>query len=146
MLMHLGRITPVVVILLVCREIAITGLRAIASAEGIVLSASGLAKWKTATQMVAIPMLMLHETYLFIPFQLVGTILILISLLISLWSAKDYIVDFFKTLQSAALKRRDELRAKRLMRRAERVKRMIEANPELADAVKQAVDKDKPQI
>src|SRR5436190_23171203 len=55
MLMHLGRIHPAIVIALVCREIAITGLRAIASAEGIVIAASNLAKWKTVTQMSAIP-------------------------------------------------------------------------------------------
>src|SRR5436190_17745024 len=55
MLLNLGRIHAVVVILLVCRELAITGLRAIASAEGIVIAASDSAKWKTATQMTAIP-------------------------------------------------------------------------------------------
>lgn len=124
MLMYLHRIHPAVVIVLICRELAITGLRAIASAEGIVIGASRMAKWKTATQMSAIPMLMLHETYFMIPFQLLGTVFTWLSLLISLWSAKDYIVDFFINLKRNALskarKRREERRLRRLERKAQR--------------------------
>ncbi|MEW6055985.1 MAG: CDP-diacylglycerol--glycerol-3-phosphate 3-phosphatidyltransferase [Bdellovibrionota bacterium] len=138
MLMHLDRIHPAIVILLVCREIAITGLRAIASAEGIVIGASNLAKWKTATQMAAIPMLMLHETYFFIPFQTVGTVCIGLSLLISIWSAKDYIVDFFRTLQSQAREKREEKRLKKAAKRAARLKRMIDKNPDLAKLIRDA--------
>lgn len=108
MLMHLGRIHPIIVILLVCRELAITGLRAIASAEGIIIGASRLAKWKTTFQMSAIPMLMLHEAYYGIPFQKLGTICILLSLLISLWSAKDYLADFFNTIRQRARQKRTE--------------------------------------
>lgn len=128
MLMHLGRIHPVIVILLVCRELAITGLRAIASAEGIIIAASKLAKWKTVCQMSAIPMLMLHETYFFIPMQLLGTILIIASLLISLWSAKDYIVDFFENLKSHARARRLERIQKREERRKARLDRISSAS------------------
>lgn len=106
MLMNLGRIEPIVVIILICREMAVTGLRAIASAEGIVIAASRLAKWKTASQMVAIPLLMLHETYFQIPFQKIGTALIWASLLISVLSAKDYIVDFFKRISQKAREKR----------------------------------------
>ncbi|MBI2606040.1 MAG: CDP-diacylglycerol--glycerol-3-phosphate 3-phosphatidyltransferase [Deltaproteobacteria bacterium] len=113
MLMHLGRIHSVIVILLVCRELAITGLRAIAAAEGIVIGASRVAKWKTATQMAAIPMLMLHETYFYVPMQALGTVLIWISLLISLWSARDYIVDFFQSVKALAAERRREKLARK---------------------------------
>jgi CDP-diacylglycerol--glycerol-3-phosphate 3-phosphatidyltransferase len=103
MLMKLERINAIVVILLICRELAITGLRAIAATEGIVISASNLGKWKTATQMSAIPILMLEKSivsqFIPIPYLKIGTVLIYISLVISLWSAKDYIVDFFKNLK-----------------------------------------------
>ena len=139
MLMHLGRIDPTIVILLVCREIAITGLRAIASAEGIVIAASELAKWKTVTQMSAIPMLMLHFPYYGINFQLFGTILTWASLLISLWSAKDYIVDFFRTLHSQARERREWRRSKRMAKRSARLRRLMERNPAMAEAVREAV-------
>ena len=58
MLQYLDRLHPIPVILLICRELAITGLRALASAEGVILSASQSAKWKTATQMLALPLMM----------------------------------------------------------------------------------------
>ncbi len=138
MLMHLDRIHPYVVILLICRELAITGLRAIASAEGIVIAASNLAKWKTVTQMIAIPMLMLHETYLHVPMQLLGTVFTYLSLLISLWSAKDYIVDFFKTTRAMAREKREGKRARRLAKRAERLQKLMEKDPKLAEVIRKA--------
>ena len=42
------------VIVILAREFAVTGLRTIAADEGVVLAASRMAKWKTASQMVAI--------------------------------------------------------------------------------------------
>jgi len=138
MLMDLHRIHPAIVILLICREMAITGLRAIASAEGIVIPASKIAKWKTVTQMAAIPMLMLHETYFGIHFQTLGTVCIWASLLISMWSAKDYIVDFFRTLHAQALERRSERKARKLAKRAARIRSMMERNPAMAEAIREA--------
>ena len=117
MLQELGRVHPVIVILLICREIAITGLRALASAEGVIIPASESAKWKTATQMVAIPFLMVFdgksENAIRQGGNLLGTILIYTSLLISLWSAKDYLVGFFKGVKEKArarVLRRKQLR------------------------------------
>tara|TARA_Y100000590_G_scaffold458432_1_gene613132 strand:+ start:4336 stop:4989 length:654 start_codon:yes stop_codon:yes gene_type:complete len=113
MLQHLERIHPVVVILLICRELAITGLRALASAEGFVIPASNSAKWKTATQMVALPLIMAKEDWLGIPMYATGMTLLYISLLISLWSAKDYVVNFFKKAKEARDIRREKKRMKR---------------------------------
>ena len=59
MLQYLGRMNPFVVMILVCRELTITGLRALASAEGVIVGASSGGKWKTALQMIAIPCLMI---------------------------------------------------------------------------------------
>ncbi|MEK6578105.1 MAG: CDP-diacylglycerol--glycerol-3-phosphate 3-phosphatidyltransferase [Bdellovibrionota bacterium] len=95
MLQEIERIHPVVVILLICREIAVTGLRALASAEGVVIEASSSAKWKTALQMFAIGFMMVNPGVFGIPLFKVGNVLLYISLAISLWSAKSYIVDFF---------------------------------------------------
>jgi CDP-diacylglycerol--glycerol-3-phosphate 3-phosphatidyltransferase len=118
MLQHLGRMNPVVVMLLVCRELTITGLRALASAEGVIVAASQGGKWKTATQMSAIPCLMLKDALGF-PFLAVGTALTYLSLAISLWSAKDYIVEFFKGLKLATALRKQ----RRMERKASRQKR-----------------------
>ena len=144
MLQDLGRIHPVVVILLICRELAITGLRAVASAEGVIIPASRLAKWKTTTQMAAIPMLMVDHALFGIPFLIPGKILTYASLLISLWSLKDYIVDFFKGItEGRRLKRehrRSEKRARRLAKKASRIRRLFTRSPELKAAAQEALD------
>lgn len=104
MLQYLDRIHPLIVIVLICRELAITGLRALASAEGVIIAASPSAKWKTASQMVAIPLIIVKDSSILtdalnlpaLPLYLLGHILLYVSLAISLWSARDYIVGFFR--------------------------------------------------
>jgi CDP-diacylglycerol--glycerol-3-phosphate 3-phosphatidyltransferase len=124
MLQHLGRIHPIVVMLLICRELAITGLRALASAEGVIIPASPSAKWKTATQMVAIPCLMVVPGLFGIPLFQIGMVLLYVSLAISLWSAKDYIVDFFRGAREQRRKRTQERKNARLARQAARDARL----------------------
>ncbi|HEY3234721.1 MAG TPA: CDP-diacylglycerol--glycerol-3-phosphate 3-phosphatidyltransferase, partial [Polyangiaceae bacterium] len=50
----MGRIAGWVVVLLLAREISVTGLRSIASSEGVVIAAGGGGKRKTALQMIGI--------------------------------------------------------------------------------------------
>lgn len=102
MLQHMGRVEPIIVILLICREMAITGLRAVASTEGLIISSSNSAKWKTATQMVAIPFLMVKPGVLGIPLYQIGRVLLFISVGLSLWTGAIYIYDFFKKIVSKA--------------------------------------------
>jgi CDP-diacylglycerol--glycerol-3-phosphate 3-phosphatidyltransferase len=123
MLQDLGRIHPVVVILLICREMAITGLRALASAEGVIIGASTSAKWKTATQMVAIPLIMARDGLWGIPLQPLGMVLLYISLGISMWSAKDYIVEFFHGMKEARRHKISEKKMARQVRLAARAAR-----------------------
>lgn len=119
MLQELDRIHAVVVMLLVCRELTITGLRALASAEGMVMGASGGGKWKTATQMVAIPMLMARDFW-GIPFVVIGNILLYISLTLSLWSAKDYVFEFFKEFKRVRAIRKALRKEQKRKKREER--------------------------
>ena len=138
MLQEIGRIHPVIVILLICRELAITGLRALASAEGVIIGASSSAKWKTATQMVAIPCIMAQSGVFGIPLGTLGMVLLYISLGISLWSAKDYVVEFFRGLrESRKLKLREKnvarqarisTRAVRLAEKAKRAQKTLDSN------------------
>lgn len=124
MLQHLQSIHPIVVMLLICREFAITGLRALASAEGVIIAASPSAKWKTATQMVAIPFLMVHDKPLGIPFFEIGGILLYISLAISLGSAAQYVRDFFvgfrKARQARKMARKLKLEQRRQQKKLKR--------------------------
>ena len=81
-----------VVIIIISREFAVTGLRLVAAGEGIVLAASNMGKLKTVTQMVAIAVLLLHN----FPFSYVGfpfaTIMLYIKLILTAWSGVDYFV------------------------------------------------------
>jgi len=63
MLIPLDRVPAWAVFLILAREMIVTGLRSIASSEGIVIDASELGKYKTIYQMVAIPGLMLHYDF-----------------------------------------------------------------------------------
>ena len=100
MLQHLNRIHPYLVIVLICREMGITSLRALASAEGVIIPAGTGGKWKAALQMVAIPFLIIYvKIFDFISCDTVGTVLMYISVALSLTSASTYVWDFFKGLK-----------------------------------------------
>lgn len=91
------------VILIVGRELAINALRTIAISEGLVLAAGRGGKDKTAVQMVAILLLMLHHDYdvrLFFTtvrasLHEVGLGLLYVSLVLAWISAAEYIRQFF---------------------------------------------------
>ncbi len=106
LLQDLGRVHPYVVLVLICREMAVTGLRALASAEGVIIAASASAKWKTGTQMVAIPFLLAPPHLAEGMLARLGWVLLYVSLSISLWSAKDYLVDFFSAIRKKKKKSR----------------------------------------
>jgi CDP-diacylglycerol--glycerol-3-phosphate 3-phosphatidyltransferase len=85
------------VVLVLAREIWVTGLRAVAASRGLIVAAGNAGKVKSGLQMVAIILLILHErplSYLAIPLgwtcQFVGTSLLFLSIAFSLWSAFEY--------------------------------------------------------
>ena len=94
MLIPPGRIPVLIVIAIIARELAITGLRAIAVSEGIVIQASRLGKFKTIFQAVAILALTLHYDYFCVDLHSVGLVFIWIALVLTLWSGWDYFRQF----------------------------------------------------
>jgi CDP-diacylglycerol--glycerol-3-phosphate 3-phosphatidyltransferase len=99
MLLALGRVHSIVVIILVLREMYMTSLRLLALTEGINVPVNSMGKWKTGTQMVAIPMLMINEYWLYLDLPLLGTILIYISSFLSLFSALIYSANMLRKLR-----------------------------------------------
>ena len=90
-LIELGSVPAWAVILIVAREFAISGCRLIAAEKGVVLAASPLAKKKTNLQM-------LWTIYLLFPFawdkwQLVADILMWISVILTILSFAQYIIN-----------------------------------------------------
>ena len=90
MLLSLDRIPAWIVILILTREMAVTGLRAIAGAEGKVIEASSLGKYKTTFQFVALICLCLHHQYLEVDFHAVGMTFLWIALVLTMWSGWLY--------------------------------------------------------
>ncbi|MFD2045717.1 CDP-diacylglycerol--glycerol-3-phosphate 3-phosphatidyltransferase [Ornithinibacillus salinisoli] len=91
-LVELGVAPAWVVIVIISREFAVTGLRLVAAGEGIVLAAGSMGKIKTATQMIAISALLLHN----FPFSFIGfpfaTIMLYVALFFTVLSGYDYII------------------------------------------------------
>ena len=92
-LLALGRLpvwaVPMAAIILV-REIAVTSLRAMASAEGVILHASTLGKWKASFQVAALTALMIHFPLLGLPAHGIGLGLLGVATGLTLWSGYDY--------------------------------------------------------
>jgi len=96
MLIPLDRIPVWIVIVIIAREIALTGLRGIAIGEGIVIQASALGKYKTILQSVALGGLCLHYVYFGINFHVVGMVFLWGALILTLWSGWDYFRGFYQ--------------------------------------------------
>ena len=90
MLITLGRIPAWVVILIIAREMAVTGLRSIAVVEGKVIEASSLGKYKTIFQLVSLICLCLHYQYISVDFHAVGMAFLWVALVLTLWSGFSY--------------------------------------------------------
>ena len=106
MLVRLGRFPAWIAILLLSRELVVTGLRQIAATEGMVIAAGQEGKWKTALQLVGITALLVHyqhEVDLWVwqgpvNFNAVGQVLTYLSVVFSLWSAGVYFRGFLQML------------------------------------------------
>ena len=73
------------VLIIIFRELLITGLRAIVANEGVVIAAEKLGKWKTATQMIALLLIILFPMSFF-----VNNILLLIPVILTVQSGVEY--------------------------------------------------------
>lgn len=109
MLIPDGRVPAWMVFLILAREMVITGLRSIASSEGIVIDASDLGKYKSIFQMVAIPGLLLHYEYYWffgleweifhVNMHNVGIFYFYIAFVLTVWSGVEYLVKFKKVFR-----------------------------------------------
>jgi len=90
MLVELGKAPAWVVAIIICRELAVTGLRLLLVEGGEVMAAAWPGKIKTATQMLAIIFLLIDN----VPFNLIGVpvdqILLYVCLIFTIYSGVDY--------------------------------------------------------
>jgi CDP-diacylglycerol--glycerol-3-phosphate 3-phosphatidyltransferase len=96
------RVPAWMAVVIVLRELAVTGLRGIASRAGVHLPAQELGKYKTILQMFALEGLLLHYPYaipgtgLVIDFHAGGMVFLWMALVLAVWSAVDYHVQIFR--------------------------------------------------
>ena len=88
-LIALDRIPAWIVIVIISREFIISGFRLIAADNGVVIAASYWGKFKTASQMVTVILLVLNIQNTV--FTVLGTVFIYISLVLTVVSLIDYI-------------------------------------------------------
>lgn len=99
MLISLDRVPAWIVMLIITREVGVSALRAITKSWDTTLKPSPVGKLKAVFQFAAIVPLIIHYEYkLLIPinFHLIGTVLIYIALVLTVWSGLDYFVRFYR--------------------------------------------------
>jgi len=111
-LVYLGRLSPILVMIIILREFAVSGLRMIAASKGEVIAARMIGKVKTVTQMVAIIYIMFEPllirifglTYNGYPLEtsavtIIGDVLFGICVIMTIVSGIDYLIKGKKYLK-----------------------------------------------
>ena len=114
-LVYLDRVPAWLVALLLSRELGITGLRAIATEEGLSLPSDRFGKWKTAMQLSGLGALLLHFPFqtdflihsTMIDYHRVGLALLAGSMVFSLISAFSYMSNFIRAAFGLQATKRD---------------------------------------
>lgn len=100
MLTHLDRISPLLVIVLLARDLIIGGIRGAAAADQVIIAARSFGKWKTALQMACIPVLMLNIELFGLPLPQIAVIGLWASVALSSISGFQYLRMYLKTIKS----------------------------------------------
>lgn len=114
-MVEMGLVPAWMVVIIIGRELAVSGLRTIAQAGGYTIEASELAKAKTAMQIVAIVILLLGIHYE--PLRLMGRISLVLVVVLALVSAFLYFLKFWQKVDVQVKQRRSRLQLLRNLRR-----------------------------
>jgi CDP-diacylglycerol--glycerol-3-phosphate 3-phosphatidyltransferase len=85
-------------IVLIGREFAVTGLRSIASTEGIVIPAENWGKYKVGAQITAVLSLILDYYHNSEWFENLGSVALWVAMILAVYSAGQYFRSFWKKL------------------------------------------------
>ena len=100
-----------VVIIIVCRELVVTGLRAMAIDEGIVLAADKFGKAKTVLQILAIIPLSLHYPFAGISMTALGNFFLYIAMIMAVFSGANYCNYFYRHVKNISRGKQDDCSA-----------------------------------
>lgn len=85
-----------VVVVIIGRELMVTGLRAMAVEQGSVMAADRYGKLKTILQIVAICPIMLHYPWFGLDIAALGRVLLYLALAMTVFSGGNYLYTFLK--------------------------------------------------
>lgn len=91
-----------IAVLIISREFAVTGLRAVAAAEGVVMPASILGKIKTVTQVIAITALFMGDIIYKVFKMPLGSVAMVLAVVFTVWSGIDYFLEIWKLLKRSS--------------------------------------------
>lgn len=97
-LVQVDRVSAWMVALIVCRDLAVTGLRGIAAAQNIIIQAADLGKATMTTEVIAVLLLIIHWTPLWVP---LGQTVLAVAILLSLTSGALYFQKFWRCFYPA---------------------------------------------
>jgi CDP-diacylglycerol---glycerol-3-phosphate 3-phosphatidyltransferase len=110
-LVQVGSVEAWMAVLIIGRELAVTGLRGVSAVQGVIVSASDLGKYKTVTQYVAITLLILEKNVpvgLEPEFVYLSRGMLWAALTLTVVSGIDYFVRFYRGSDIDALVREDD--------------------------------------
>jgi CDP-diacylglycerol--glycerol-3-phosphate 3-phosphatidyltransferase len=104
-LVQVDRVSALIAILIIAREVAVTGIRAIAATEGFIISAETTGKYKMALQVIAIVLLILEGTALseYGNVHLAGIVTLYLSLVLGYLSGGQYVWSFWRQVSLKGL-------------------------------------------
>ena len=105
LLVQVDRVSALAAILIIAREVAVTGLRAIAASEGLIMSAEVTGKYKMALQVIAIVLLVLEGTVVETigNLHLAGIVTLYLSLVLGYVSGAQYVWSFWRQVGAKGL-------------------------------------------
>ncbi len=105
LLVQVDRVSALVAILIIAREVAVTGIRAIAATEGLIMSAEVTGKYKMALQVIAIVLLVLEGTVVETigNLHLAGIVTLYLSLILGYVSGAQYVWNFWRHVGAKGL-------------------------------------------
>lgn len=100
MLVQNGWVQAWIAIVIICRDIMVTGLRAVAADEGIVISADKYGKAKTVLQILALTPLIWHYGWrvgkFTLPVHDIGIFTLYLALILTVISGVNYFLSFYR--------------------------------------------------
>lgn len=105
LLVNIDRVSALVALLIIARELAVTGIRAIAAGERLIIAAETTGKYKMALQVVAIVLLILEGTGMaeLGNMHLAGTVTLYLSLVLGYISGGQYVWSFWRQVVAKGL-------------------------------------------